>query len=334
MRASSRWLVYALGGGLGHLTRAAALARVAARRGHLVSLVTNSPFAPGLPMEPLLGPGVTVHRLDAAWDKPAVVAEVTRLWTAAPWDVLVVDTFPRGLAGELPPLLASTRALSVLVHRDLNPEYVARFPLAQAVDAFALLLVPGEPAPFAAHPRAVRTAPWLLLEREALLSREAARRELGAEGDARPLVVVAGCGRVEEVEEMGRLSARLEAGLGARARVRWVVPPGFTSHGAALPVWPLLALLPGVDVLVGAGGYNTVREARATGTPLVALARARRYDRQAARLRPEERVADAEAVWARVQELLPPRSRLPAEADAFRGAHTAVEHIERALLSA
>ncbi|MFP2930590.1 hypothetical protein ACLESO_36410, partial [Pyxidicoccus sp. 3LG] len=162
--AGLRWLVYALGGGMGHLTRAGALARMAARQGHAVSLLTNSPFAPGLPLEEVLGSGVSVRRLGAELDKPTVRGAVERWLEEARADVLVVDTFPRGLGGELAPLLPGLRTRKVLVHRDLNPAYVARFDVARAVEAFELLLVPGEDAPFAGHPRAVRTAPWLLLE--------------------------------------------------------------------------------------------------------------------------------------------------------------------------
>lgn len=332
------WRLYALGGGLGHLTRASALARAAGARGHAVELLTNSPFAPGLPLESLLGPGAVVHRLDARLDKPATVAAVTAWLTAALCDVLVVDTFPRGLAGELAALLPTVRAPRVLVHRDLNPVYVERFDVARAVDAYELLVVPGEDAPFAHHPRAVRTSPWLLLDADALLPREEARRRLGlGTGDGRPVVAVLGCGRPEEVVEAGETASRLRRTLGARAEVRWLVPPGADTPGA-LAVWPALAVLPGVDVLVGSGGYNTVQEARATGTPLVAWARSRLYDRQALRLTGSERVVDAvdlEArVEARVATLLQEAGPRERPGPYVNGVHAAVEAIERIALSA
>ncbi|CAM3409210.1 hypothetical protein G4177_00555 [Corallococcus sp. ZKHCc1 1396] len=334
------WRVYALGGGLGHLTRAGALARAAVARGHAVDLLTNSPFAPGLPLESLLGPGATVHRLDARLDKAATVAAVTAWLGASTPDVLVVDTFPRGLAGELPGLLPTVRAPRVLVHRDLNPVYVERFDVARAVDAFDLLVVPGEDAPFAHHPRAVRTPPWLLLDADALLPREQARLRLGLEANgARPVVAVLGCGRPEEVVDARDTAGRLRAALGARADVRWLVPTAGDGAGAAggLAVWPALAVLPGVDVLVGSGGYNTVREARATGTPLVAWARPRLYDRQALRLTDGERVTDAAELEARVASLLEAvlRAGAPGRPPTYvNGVHRAVDAIERVALSA
>ncbi|GHG78426.1 hypothetical protein [Comamonas sp. JC664] len=338
-----RWLIYALGGGMGHLTRASALARAASQRGHGVVLLINTPFAPGLPLEDVLGSRVEVLRLSPALGREGVGQVVARCLKDLRPDLFVVDTFPRGLGGELVPLLPKMRARKVLVHRDVNPAYVKKFGLARAVDAFDLLLVPGEDAPFASHPRAVRTAPWLLLRAGELLSREAARARLNVRpGDARPLVAVMGCGTSEEVAEAGDIAARLEAALGSRARVRWLMPPGADADSAGLPeaslasravVWPALAVLPGVDVLVGAGGYNTVQEARATGTPFVALARPRLYDRQAVRLRPEELAGSVEALVARAAQLASGR---PVRGPCLylSGTEDAVTLIERTVLSA
>jgi hypothetical protein len=331
---AGRWLLYALGGGMGHLTRASALARAAARRGHAVSLLINSAFAPGLPLEAVLGPDVRVHRLGPEVGKADVREAVARWLEAEPPDVFIVDTFPRGLGGELVTLLPGLRVPRVLVHRDLNPAYVERFDVARAVEDFNLLLLPGEDAPFSKHPRAVRTSPWLLLEPGELLPRAEARARLGIPlEDVRPVVAVMGCGTAAEVEEAGTVASRLQARLDGSAWVRWLVPPGVAAAGPRVPVWPALAVLPGVDVLVGAGGYNTVQEARATGTPLVALARPRLYDRQALRLRPEERAASLEALVERAVSLaLMPRVR---GAGAYvSGTGDAVALIERALLSA
>ncbi|MFP2903817.1 hypothetical protein ACLESD_01850, partial [Pyxidicoccus sp. 3LFB2] len=232
--AALHWLIYALGGGMGHLTRASALARRAAQGGHAVSLLTNSSFASGLPLEDVLGPGVQVRQLEATLDK-RTVRDIVAGWLAdGRPDVLVVDTFPRGLGGELVALLPGLEARKVLVHRDLNPVYVKRFDVASAVEAFDLLLLPGEDAPFSAHPRAVRTAPWLLLEPEELLPRAEARLRLGVPvGDSRPVVAVMGCGQASEVEEAGAIAARLQAVLGEAARVRWLVPPSPGTAGRA-----------------------------------------------------------------------------------------------------
>lgn len=322
--SGERWLLYALGGGLGHLTRAVALGRAARRQGHTVDVVTNSPFAPALPLEAELGEG-HVHRLGAELDKHAVRDALERRLDALRPDVLVVDTFPRGLGGELAPLLPGLKARKVLVHRDLHPDYVERFGLARFVEVFDRLLVPGEPAPLAHHPLAVSTPPWLVLDAGELLDVSSARRRLGVpEGDETvPVVAVVACGRPEEVLEYTGLAETLRRGLGPRAFVRLLAP------GAPPRLWPALAVMRGIDVLVGAGGYNTVQEARATGTPLVAIARPRLYDRQALRLRDSERMASLDEALEHVSRLLPSATRRERPAPAYvNGVHEAVRLIE------
>jgi hypothetical protein len=328
--SAQRWLLYALGGGMGHLTRAMALGRAARQRGHRVEVVTNSPFAPGLALETELGEG-RVHRLGAELDKHAVRESIERLLDHVRPEVLVVDTFPRGLGGELAPLLPGLRATKVLVHRDLHPEYVERFGLARFVDTFDRLLVPGEPAPLAHHPRAVSTPPWLVRDAGELLDVPTARRRLEVpEAEAVPVVAVLACGRPEEVAECTGLAAMLQRELGTHAAVRLLAPD------APPRLWPALAVMRGIEVLVGAGGYNTVQEARATGTPLVAFARPRLYDRQALRLRTSEQVATPSEALERVRELLAVKAGTCCDRAApcyVNGAHEAVRLIEETHLA-
>ena len=322
--SAERWLLYALGGGMGHLTRAVALGRAARRRGHRVELVTNSAFAPLLPLETELG-GSGVHRLDARLDKHAVREALERLLHDVRPEVLVVDTFPRGLGRELAPLLPGLKARKVLVHRDLHPDYVERFELERFLDPFDGILVPGEPAPFAHHPRAVRTPPWLVLDAAELLDVPSARRVLGVAGRADAVVAVLGCGRKEEVDEYAELARALRRGLGPDVHVQLLAPD------VPPRLWPALAVMRGIDVLVGAGGYNTVQEARATGTPLVALARPRLYDRQAVRLRDSERLASLDEALGRVGSLLKARQAPRAQGAPplyLNGTHEAVRIIE------
>ncbi|HEX8434071.1 hypothetical protein [Archangium sp.] len=332
-----RWLLYALGGGLGHLTRAVALGRAARLRGHRVEVVTNSAFASGLALEAELGEGL-VHRLSPELGKHTVRASFERLFARVSPEVLVVDTFPRGLGGELATLLPELKVRKVLVHRDLHPDYVERFGLARFVDTYDRLLLPGEPAPLAHHPRAVSTPPWLVRDVGELLDVPSARQALGVatSEEAVPVVAVLACGRPEEVDECIGLAAMLQRELGARAAVRLLAPSALTSVPEPLTwlrPWPALPLMRGIDVLVGAGGYNTVQEARATGTPLVAFARPRLYDRQALRLHASEQVSTFDAALARVSALLPTPSELRRERAApsyVNGAHAAVRLIEGA----
>jgi len=82
------------------------------------------------------------------------------------YQCLIVDTFPRGLGGELAAILPELKtSLRVLIHRDINPEYVKVKNLHQFVaDCFDLVLVPGEgvEVPLANLPCVQHTNPWLI----------------------------------------------------------------------------------------------------------------------------------------------------------------------------
>jgi hypothetical protein len=310
--AQEVWTYYAFGGGLGHVTRALSLARVAARHGIGSRILSNSPFLTGL-LNPRvqhvvrLDPLIEIVPFSSALDRDELsrssLAELSRLRTD---NALIVDTFPRGLAGELADVLPDIPAFKVLVHRDLNPAYVRQMQLEQVVGNFDLVIVPGEDAPLEefAH---LRTDAWMICEREELLTRRDARLALGvAGGDDRPLAVVVGSGRTEEALSAARLAEKLASELAHRACVRFASLDE-AALSAAGPigrsVWPLLALLPGVDLLIGAGGYHTVYEARATQTPLLGLAQPRVYDRQSKRLSAAEIVGDEAEILSRASRI-------------------------------
>src|SRR5579863_10123249 len=161
MASGELWLIYALGGGWGHLTRAAALARVACARNH-VRILTNSPNAPCVSRAL---PELDIVALDPTLPAATAREQVIRHIQAADPSLFIVDTFPRGLGGELADAIHSLRATKVLVHRDLSPLYVAEAKLHTFVQsAYDLILIPGEDegAAFADLPAAVVTEPWLI----------------------------------------------------------------------------------------------------------------------------------------------------------------------------
>jgi UDP:flavonoid glycosyltransferase YjiC (YdhE family) len=310
-----RVLVYALGGGLGHAVRGLSLARALRLRGHAPTVLTQSPILPPALEEP----GVTLARLPLGLDVEGTQEAVKQALAAIPFDALVVDTFPRGLVGELPAGLAARAAL---VARDLVPAYAARPEVVAAAAAFALRLAPGEDAPFA-HTH--RTRPWLIRDASDLLAPDQARRALGAAADAQVALVI-GSGTAAEVEALREAARALQARTDAA--VIFAGPGDAASAGWR---WPLFTLLRGAAVVLGSGGYQTVHEARAAGVPLVALARPRRYDRQARRLRDDERASDL-AQWTDLglQWLQAPAR--PSLAAFENGAHAAAALIEERLL--
>jgi UDP:flavonoid glycosyltransferase YjiC (YdhE family) len=314
MPRANPWLLYAMGGGLGHLTRALALARAAHQRGQACRILTNSSFAPAVfsQSNPLLA-GMDVLTLSPTAGKDAL-RECVRTQLAAGVAAFIVDTFPRGIGGELADLLPQIRVPRVWVHRDLNPEYVRQFALADVADSFARILVPGESAPLCDHPNAVLTQPWVICDHAELLDRNAARDALNAPGDARPLVAVVGSGNESEAREMALLAAQLSEKM-PDAIVRFASLAASAGGGLDCRLYPLLRAHAGIDLLIGSGGYNMVHEARLTQTPLLAFAQQRLYDRQAVRLRPHESVSSVAECIARAQTLLigaSPRRSIPA----------------------
>jgi hypothetical protein len=277
--------------------------------------------------------------LSPDFNREETATRVVDILQATPFDVLVVDTFPRGLAGELAAILPGLACPKVLVHRDLNPRYIAQFGLATVINQFDRLLVPGESAPFESSSQALRTAPWLIRDDHELLPPTDARRLLNVESDTAPVVAVIGCGRAEEADQMRRLAVQLANEFATVATVRFVTlhtnraevaacqsSPGLTT----VNLWPFLEAIRGVSVIVGSGGYNTVHEARATGTRFIGLSWPRLYDRQQRRLRSAERATDVQAVRQHVAAALAPDDKdLQNPPPCYQnGVHQAVEIIK------
>jgi hypothetical protein len=323
---SGPWLVYALGGGWGHLTRAAALVRAA---GGAVRILTNSPYAS--PVRARM-PGLDIVALGP--ELPAVRAreEAMRRVDISNAACLIVDTFPRGLGGELASLLPRLAAVRVLVHRDLNHEYVRR----KGLDAFVrcnydLVIQPGaaERTPLAELPQVRTTAPWLIRSAHELPSREATRHLLRV-GERR-CVLVNAAGNRDEQEWYGSVSRALIGALkGVAVRcVAAACPPGCPPE-CWLSYWPAMDLLPAMDAVVGGGGYNTVNECAACGVPLIARAWPRQYDRQARRAagQAETLVTSVEEAVAAVRACLERPGRTACRGEFPNGAREAAQILQ------
>jgi hypothetical protein len=315
------WKIYALGGGLGHFNRALSLGRSAITQGHSVEILTNSRFAPHIPWKAELGESGDVTFIRSEDSPEATSVAVSKWLMSEEYDRLIIDTFPRGLAGELPELMPEVTVPKTLIHRDLNPEYIEKYDVLGTVEQFDQLILPGEDAPFANIPNASRTEPWFIRDPQELLPADHARLQLGMEtDDPRRLLLVCSTGRAEEEKQFKAIIDELKRSLDD-----WCVRLASPIPGAAeLTVWPLLPLLNGVDALVGAGGYNLVNEARATGTPLFAFAQERRYDRQHVRLAQDECVSDVFGILSGLGSL-----RESSQSGPFvNGVHQAVDWIE------
>ncbi len=260
------WLLYALGGGWGHLTRAVALAQAASAR-----ILTNSPYAARVASAM---PELDLLMLDA--DLPIAQAriEIVEKIRAASPACLIVDTFPRGLGGELAGALHSLAPKKVLVHRDLDPHYVATARLKDFVRShYDLILIPGEDeaGAFADLPAAAVTAPWLVRSHP----------NPGIRTD----ILICAAGPTEELAWYGEVAAELHAR--SKAIVRCVAPicPAGCPAECWLEYWPAADLIATAEVVIGGAGYNAIHECLAYNVPLIARPWPRTYDRQWLRAR-------------------------------------------------
>ena len=332
------WLIYAMGGGFGHLTRAASLARAARFPGRQITILTNSPYA-GQVRQAM--PDLNLAAIDPALEIAAARREVVRYIELAGADCLVVDTFPRGLVGELVEVLAAFHGLKVLVHRDLNPQYGVAFEVEAFMAArYDLVLIPGDAAVKTTEtPSMLRTEPWLIRCPHELLPRESARVLLRIRGD-RPCIIVCASGNREELAWYGA-ATRVLIESHATCDVRCVAtacPPGCPAENW-LSYWPAMDLYSAVDVVVGSAGYNTVYECIALHLPLIARPWPRKYDRQALRLALAVRSGCAQAIASpadavpAVREVLGRAERNEPNLQFKNGVADAVERIEAALRS-
>jgi hypothetical protein len=333
MTSRPRVLYHALGGGLGHATRALALARQMANvLGGAHHLHINTPFTIPFRLALRSEPGLSLHAFspDASADDLSLgTLTFIREWRP---DLLVVDNFPRGVVGELVRVHETWSGCPrVLISRGLPPQYVERYALADFVRRhYDLILAPGEPSPFAGLPGFATMPPFLVRDRDELLPREEALRILGAD---RPVVLVVGSGTDVECQEWERIAVALAAGWPADAPpLRLALPPCLETRRAEGALWavrhfPLVECLRGVRLLIGNAGYNLVHEARAAGVAGLFAVRGRRYDDQAARLRAEERAGDDLLTAALCRLRQPP----PAPTNEPNGALLAARRISRLL---
>ena len=315
-----------MGGGLGHLNRAVSLARATARyktdskaqsnpktsdlpapngskdecvqAGSLrFTIVTNSPYATSISVESEIGADHQLVQLPENLNPTETAQRIQQLITSSDYPAIIVDTFPRGLAGELAGILPNLNCKKILIHRDLNPIYASKYDLHKFVMHYDRLIAPGEQGCLSTLAHVISTPPWFNRDPQELLSQYEAKKLLEIESPDKSVIAIMGCGRKEECEQMRAFANRMALALMDRAEVIFVSPnkranlPHHlhrTSPAKAVSLWPFFQAIRGVHLIVGSGGYNTVNEARAAGIEYIGIPWERLYDRQRTRLRASE----------------------------------------------
>lgn len=326
------WLIYALGGGWGHLNRAISLGHRAAQ--HRVRILTNSPYASWVQEQlqenvlPAQASHLELQLLSAQAEPAESRHQVQEQILNTEYDGLIVDTFPRGLGGELVACLPTLNIPKILIHRALNPDYVAAKDIVPWVaQQYDLVLVPGERdnACCADLPQTTTTEPWVMLSHP----------ELDPPNRSQPLVVVSAAGNPDELPFWGNLTAKIQTRF-PQVTVRCLAfqQPPHCPEECWVQHWPGMVVLQQADVIVGGAGYNTIFEAAALGIPLISFSLDRRYDDQRQRAnRWSYPVSDADEAIATLSVLLQTQRRRDRHPSYVNGVDTATSLIEALLMS-
>ena len=279
------WLIYALGGGWGHLNRTLALGRVAASQ-HQIKILTNSPYG-----HYLSAPECSLEIIPPELNFFATCQKVKQVLENSQYDCLLIDTFPRGLGGELTTIIPQLSSVpKVLIHRQLNPEYVESKNLKEFVAKFYdLVLIPGEglDLPFADFSQVAYTNPWLIRSKEDLPRREIAHSllKLTQQELKHKIIIILATGKKEELPIYGQLAEKLLELENITVRCISPIKPPNCPEDVWVFHYPAIECLSVGDIIVGSGGYNTIYEAQYLGIPLVSLPLKRLYDRQFIRIK-------------------------------------------------
>ncbi len=214
-------------------------------------------------------------------------------------DVLVVDTFPRGLGGELLglfPLMPNCK--KVLISRTLPADYVQEYSLPGMVNEFYdLVISPGELSPFHKLTMHCPAEAFLLLDANEIPSRISAAAAISRNPE-RPLALVVASGNDFEIEHAIHITQVVQAQTDCDVLVATPAELQFESGVDADAIvanvgWPLMRVLPAVDLVAGWGGYNLFWETQTLGVPAILANGKRKYDDQTnrsncPRLQPEQ----------------------------------------------
>lgn len=274
---------YAFGSGLGHLTRVTSLLR---ELGNIVSgsyrVITNSPHFALCEKE-----GFCSQYIETKGKRPERVREALEqiLFDFNP-SLLVMDVFPFGMEGELKDFIAFAPYKKVLLYR-----YAKNVNFSETARHFDLVLCPEDFWTEEVHHDAfsdIFFVPPMLLRNSSELFTPCHAGEILKCAHEKFLVLAAHTGKPEtfasfyetvcdalseiKKEDVEIHFATPHASLLSRQGFKNVF-----SH------YPLMDLFSGIDLLIGAAGYNLFHEARVTQTPCIFLPQKQRFDNQFAR---------------------------------------------------
>jgi predicted glycosyltransferase len=295
-----------------------------------VKIITNSPYAQHISNE-----GCIIHCIPDDSDFSATCQQVREIILNTECDRLIIDTFPRGLGGELADILPQMHSTPrILIHRDINPDYVTAKNLRSFVaENYDQVIVPGEgeDLPLADLANVQHTAPWLIRNAWELADRMTVRSHILKIDPSIKTILVCAAGNASELSLFAQLTQHLQQNFpDCAVRILAANCPANCPEALWISHHPGMECLASADVVVGGAGYNTVYECAALGIPLVACAFKRLYDRQDKRAKKVYRVrtiAEAEATVRTLIEKVELANNLSIPSY-LNGAVQAVNHIQ------
>jgi hypothetical protein len=325
---NQHWIIYALGGGWGHLNRALSLGRVAVKQ-RKITIITNSPY-----IDKVADEGCTIKAINPDAGYHQTCQKIQEIITQTNYNCLIVDTFPRGLGGELADILPKLENIpKILIHRDINPHYVAVKNLREFVTQnFDGIIVPGEgeDLPFGDLPKVYHTAPWLIRSHGELENRK--RMDFFKNDYSQKIILVCASGNASELPIFTDLAIQLEENF-PDCLVKILAanhPPNCPKH-----LWichhPGIECIAAADIVVGGAGYNTVYECISLGLSLIAIALPRKYDCQVKRATKTHQVQNTQSAILAVKQRLQQIQLNPVSPPQFyvNGVIDAVNYIQK-----
>ena len=289
-------LYYAIGGGLGHLTRARAVLHTLGVDGP-ITLISASHFAHDARVHgtcDVIAPDPTLaHNLPCyrTWLR----YQLDRLRPCA----LYLDAFPAGILGEFCGFPLPDMPIYYLARRLRWPVYQRQFTTSPPKLKTTFVFEPLDPA----HARFVKTQssqvqPLELRDPPTPVPESVMQRLHHLKQEERPLWLIVHAGNDDEISEL--LSYAVEVSHREEQQPCFVLiaprcPPHLPPGVLHLDVYPAQPLFPLADRLITAGGFNAMRHAAPFADRHLAYPFPRRFDDQFARVALHQRHSTAGA---------------------------------------
>ncbi|MEE2904758.1 MAG: glycosyltransferase [Myxococcota bacterium] len=295
-----KWLIYALGGGYGHITRALSLAKVATHRGIHCSILYNSPLAHrAIPFYEERFSQVNFEYVPSNFERSDVTKFMENYFSDLQGcDRVIVDTFPRGIAGELVTILPKISCPKVFISRHLNQKYIESIDIYKSLQSFDAVIRPEDSLPPPSYlTHFFATESWLLCSSNEILSQKEARKYLQVVQKTKaPVIGFLGSGHQKEIFQGYQWAKRLRADFPQFKIIFLTLETLDEDSELCRKIWPVMKIYRALDLLICSGGHNAINEAKVTNTPALVIPRKRRYDRQDLR-------ADGHAIAAGYEDI-------------------------------